>query len=432
MPFADLVQREITFEAASTGRMDFPRGGGVYLLTDREDRFIQLAAAADLRRALAGKLLDVQESPPDDATPHPGSTTQLPVAPAEDPGVASPKPMRPRLRLSEIVRHIRWWPAHSQFELSYEYLRLARVLMPDDYLGQVTFGPCWFLHVRPQDAIPRFTVGKTLRADGGVELGPIPTQADAGRLVQILEDAFDLCRYVHILAQVPHGQACSYFDMGRCPAPCDGTIPMSQYRETIEAAVQFARGDRRPLFDRMTRDMTSAAADRAYERASQLKQRLDRARGIEHEAYRFMRPVDDFNYLILQRGSTRSKTKPFFVLGGAIQPGREVGGRKLATAAAEWFEYMRSPLAREPHLASAEAGRASPDASAASLAGHAPAPRARTENIRLIAHFLFKRGAPGVFLHDSQITDTGEVLREARRMLRPSGAPPAETGRTAG
>ncbi len=158
------------------------------------------------------------------------------------------------------MRRIWWQPAHSVFEITYEYWRLARRIMPQQYLKNIAFGPAWFVHVDPAAVIPRFTVGKLLPAGPGSVLGPYATQQDANRSVQILEDAFDLCRYIHILEQAPHGQPCAYHEMGRCPAPCGGLIPMEDYRRTMARAVRFATGEREPERQGWDNEMRPAAA----------------------------------------------------------------------------------------------------------------------------------------------------------------------------
>lgn len=385
------------------GRRGFPTGGGVYLLTDAQDRLIQLAAAADLKRALINRLTGGKS--PDEAASEgleqgsflvsDGEKADKMPAPPEQAGEVSAPPEqagkmsaaservgkmpaalrgRPRANLGEIVRRIRWRPTHSMFEITVEYHRLARLLMPDTYLKQVGFGPCWFVHVDPAAAIPGFQAGKWLRSPPGVDLGPFAIQGDAGRFIEILEDAFDLCRYYHILQQVPRGQPCAYFDMGKCPAPCYGSISMDAYRDMIGRALAFAYGDRRGAYAGWEEAMRAAAGARAYERAGAIKQLIDRARRIEHESFRLARPIERFRYLIIQRGGGTTQVKPFFVRAGHLQSGPAVRLKELETAVPGWLEQMNA----DP-----------PGDADAAL---------RSERIWLVSHFLFKRETPGLFI----------------------------------
>ncbi|GMV95956.1 MAG: hypothetical protein AMXMBFR83_03250 [Phycisphaerae bacterium] len=345
----------------------WPGHGGVYLLTDGEDRLVQLAAAADLRRALSVRL----------CPPKPGESPVGEAAPAG----------RPRADLSQIVRRVRWRRADSMFEITWEYYRLARLLMPETYLRQVGFGPCWFVHVDPAAEHPRFSAGKHLRGPPGAELGPFATQADAARFIEILEDAFDLCRYHHVLVQAPHGRPCAYLDMGKCPAPCDGRVPMAAYREMIASALAFAAGRRGPAFEQWESAMRQAADQRAYERAAAIRQTLERARRIEHEVFRLVVPIERFNYLIVQRGPGPTRVRPFFIRGGLIEAGEATRLKEAPHAAGGWIERLRS------------AG-----------ADHAAAdPIARSEQLWLVSHFLFKRDPPGLYWREDALGAAGDL-----------------------
>src|SRR5947207_15818153 len=65
-------------------------------------------------------------------------------------------------------------------------------------------------------------------------VGPVEDKHAAARLIELVEDLFDLCRYYNILLESPRGKACAYKEMGKCPAPCDGSIGIEHYRRMVE------------------------------------------------------------------------------------------------------------------------------------------------------------------------------------------------------
>lgn len=71
-------------------------------------------------------------------------------------------------------------------------------------------------------------------------IGPILTKKTASALGDALDDVFELCRYPKELAQAPHGCACAYKEMGRCPGACDGSETMESYLGRFELAVRVA------------------------------------------------------------------------------------------------------------------------------------------------------------------------------------------------
>lgn len=364
-----------------------PGCGGVYLLATDTDQLIQLASAGSLRRAIRSRLMG-------------GS--------ADAQGDEGTRRSR-RADVSRITRRIWWRTAWSPLEVGYRYWQIARALLPKTYLKQVAFGPSWFVHVDPAAAIPHFAVGKRLQGPPGVDLGPFARQADAQRFLQILEDVFDLCRYQHILEQAPNGTPCAYAEMGRCAAPCDGSLPMDEYRVTLRAALSFARGGRPPVLQRLEQAMQDAAEELAFERAAALKQRLERAREIEHRAFAGIAPVSDFNYLIVQRGRGKTHVRPFFVRAGTLAPGEERRLKDLPKAVPDWLQRIETMMNASPVT-------------------DAPDDRqVRSEQIWLIAHHLFKRDRPGLFLPVAELGDAEAITAQVHDAFAPPARPEPST-----
>jgi hypothetical protein len=442
----ELFSQTLECRPELAGELALPTGGGVYLLTDADDRFIQLASAADLKRTILSRLAPppaeagqgVPEAPvagesieeaagPSDSAGRPGTAgAEPPPDPGEagaDTHAAAPVPAavpsvaRKRADLSQIVRFIRWQPAHSAFEITWQYYRIARVVMPATYLKNVAFGPAWFVHVDPAAAIPRLAVTRILPESAGTTLGPFASQQDANRFTAILEDIFDLCRYIHILEQVPHGQPCAYHEMGRCPAPCGGLIPMSEYRESVWRALAFARGQRDGLRERWTAQMRDAAGRLAFEQAAALKQRLDRAAEAEHAAFRHVRDVAEFRWLIVQRGSGRTRVLPFFVDAGRVEAGEMVRLRDLEAAVPAWLARLR---AGEDPGASGPASEGRP---AEGKQGCPPPDWVRrSEQIWLVSHFLFRKEPGGLFLHAGRLPGAEQLCELIREEFAPAPA----------
>src|SRR5207237_6872511 len=130
--------------------------------------------------------------------------------------------------------------------------------------------PAWFIHVNPQTNFPRYTKTIDLGGKTGVFIGPLEDKYAAARLIEEIEDAFDLCRYYNILVQAPNARACAYKEMGKCPAPCDGTIAVDQYRALVEYSTR-ALTEPIDLVREHTRRMQSAAAGLHFESAARIK-----------------------------------------------------------------------------------------------------------------------------------------------------------------
>jgi len=153
-------------------------------------------------------------------------------------------------------------------------------------------------------------------------------------------------------------------------------------------------------------DVALEAFQQAFEQAAHHKQRLQRAREVEQNAYQLVRPIEQFNYLIVQRGSTRSKVKPFFVIQGTIQPGQELRLKELDQALGDWITRMRDRAAQACETFSR------PDDESLDL-------RYRSEQLWLVSHFLFKKDDPGLYRHVSQLDDPAQLADQIHQRFAP-------------
>lgn len=337
-----------------------PARRGVFLLTAADGRPILLTTGADIRARLRGRLTE------------PDADQRTKVA-----------------DLREITAAVHWKLATSPFETDWRFLEIARHLWPRTWTKLPAHKPAWFVAVDPDEPIPQFArtqeVGGTAQA-----FGPFPDRSSAERFVESLADAFDLCRYYHILRQAPHGTACAYKQMGRCPAPCDGSIPMEAYRGMIRAAARFAGGERQEHAAALARQMREAAGRMEFERAAVLKSRLERMEDFAGPKYAEVRPLEAFRYVIVQPGARSSQARAFVCDRGAIA---DAGALDL-------------PLREEP----LEGVLRACDALAA---GHEAIDEADRWRMGLVAAYLFAgRGMRGLMLRRDELADAG-ALREA-------------------
>lgn len=358
-----------------------PAGPGVYLLCDEADRPILLSFSANLRRVVGHRLTQ----------PDPDTRTK-------------------RANLAEIARRLYWVETHGAFETLLTHWQAAREIHPRDYRTLLGFGPAEFIRVDPAAATPRFTVTRELRADGARYLGPLPTRKAADAWNDMLADVFDLCRYYDVLEKAPHGQACAYFDMGKCPAPCNGTVPMSDYRAMIASAWDFSTGKSRERIDELRTAMQSAAGELAFERAASIRGTIEREVALRGKPeYRHMADLNGVAWLVIQRACSPRRAekntliRPWFVSMHAIDAGEPVPWPDAAMHAGGWLQRTRiaATAASNPSTTS------EPNAAA-------------SERIWLLSRFLFQEDtAPGWFGRSDRLPDEAVLVEElGERLIR--------------
>lgn len=282
----------------------------VYLFADEQDQPVQLLCVKNLRASLKRRL---------------GGTEVI-------------GPSR-KVNYRDLVRRVYWRRVDSGFEADLVYLEAARRVFPRSYRGMLGFELPFFVHVDPSQSFPRYVKTTSLDKDG-ILIGPFEDKHAAGRFIELVEDAFDLCRYYNVLTQAPRGRACAYKEMGKCPAPCDGTISMGQYRILVQLSAEIAV-DPREYSDGQRERMTEAAQDLNFEAAAKIKQYVDQLGQFAKGPFRHARRLEDFRYLSLQHGPHPGQAKAFLVTPGRIE---EVAG--LIGEPARASEFLRQALER--------------------------------------------------------------------------------------
>jgi len=222
-----------------------------------------------------------------------------------------------RVRLAEVVRQIHWRRVDSRFEAEWVYLEAARHFFPQTYRELAPAAPAWFAHVDPDAAFPRYTRTDKPGAAQGQYFGPLEDRAAAARFIELVEDAFELCRYYNVLLAAPAGRPCAYKEMGRCAGPCDGTISMDAYRQLVHFSAD-ALADPAPLIEQTRQRMAAAAAELRFESAGKIKAYLDNLLALHKGPFRHVRPLDRLNYLCLTTGPKEHQAKAFVFANGQI------------------------------------------------------------------------------------------------------------------
>ncbi len=368
--WADLFEnhRELPASELPLDLRKLPGGGGVCALLDRQGQLILSFSAQDLRRALARRLLPSEEA----AT-------------------------RPRTNLRAVAGQVWWTPTYSQFESALAYLGIARVLYPKNYQKELAFGPAWFARCDPEAEHPRWFADRFAFNSGTVDVGPFNDRRSCGRFIDALEDLFDLCRYHDVLKLAPIGQACAYKEMGRCPAPCDGSISMPNYRSMISASINLAVESSATQLALIEEIMRASSKSLEFERAAHIRRILGRMRSILDPKSKMQQTPHHFRYLVIQRGKGVKRVKPFFIDQGLVFVGESQSLRDVDEAVNSWTDKMNQQATTPADLSGLH----------------------RSEHIWLVSHFLRKANrCPGLFIHASSRPSPQELADRIRLRFR--------------
>lgn len=264
----------------------------------------------------------------------------------------------------------------SSLEADAVYLRQARERLP--HLARVVAERwrAWFVHVDPEAEFPQWTktnlsiglVGKRSASTAigggslppGLILGPVPDKDAAGRLIESLIDCFDLCRYHNLLVQAPRAVACAYKEMGRCPAPCDGSETMVRYRERVAAAAAAITLGVDGAIATAQEQMQRAAASEQFEAAALIQKEIGRLRTLDKPAFSQVRTLHSWRELLVLPGAAKGRCTAALFDRGALLRIADIDPADPASAVAA-CEAARAWLARDPAPSPRDATSIPPD-----------------------------------------------------------------------
>jgi excinuclease ABC subunit C len=122
-------------------------------------------------------------------------------------------------------------------------------------------------------AVPRIEVTRDPE-EGAAAYGPYTDKGDVEVVVKAIREVYGL-RGCSDHKYRNRERPCLDYEMGLCSAPCTGEISEADYAADAEAAKRFFEGETGALADPIEHEMERAAQEQNFERAANLRDRLD-------------------------------------------------------------------------------------------------------------------------------------------------------------
>lgn len=236
-----------------------------------------------------------------------------------------------RIDYRALLSAVAWRRVDSDFEMDLIYIEATRRAFPSHWRRLIPDRSAYFVAIDTSHPHPDFVrTSDSAHSDQTAIFGPFPDRAKADRWIELARDAFDLCRYRAILAQAPNGRACSYKQMNKCPAPCDGTVTLDSYRQGVSSAVTSIRFPA-ALVAELGERMKTHAGQLEFEQAGRVKSRLAIVSQLSDGHYKGVRPIDAFRFITVQPGPKRGTAKVFMITDHFIVEAIDIADPKTAT-----------------------------------------------------------------------------------------------------
>ena len=143
---------------------------------------------------------------------------------------------------------------------------------------------CWIKIT--DEAFPRLSIVRSVRDDGATYFGPFSHRQGCEDVVFAIYDGFPIRQCTPRLSASAPISACALAGMGRCCAPCDGTISKDGYADVVENVRSALSTDVRPAVSGLQTRLSRLIDQQRFEEAATIRRRLET---LTRTGYRFHR-----------------------------------------------------------------------------------------------------------------------------------------------
>ncbi|MCW2787350.1 MAG: exonuclease protein [Marmoricola sp.] len=221
---------------------DLPHAPGVYLFRDDRSRVLYVGTSRDLRTRVRSYFT---------ASETRSRMGEMVGLATRVDGIECATPLEAEVReLRLIALHKPRYNRRSRFPEKVHWLKLTN------------------------EPWPRLSLVRTVLDDDADYLGPFGSRKRAEKTLAALHDTFPIRQCSGRLPLAPSRAACVLAEMGRCLAPCDGSVDLDVYAETVATLRDNLLSRADEVVDAISRRMDALSADERYEDAGVFRDRL--------------------------------------------------------------------------------------------------------------------------------------------------------------
>ena len=137
-----------------------------------------------------------------------------------------------------------------------------------------------YIYVSTNHRFPRLQFHRGPRKGKGRYFGPYPSSGAVRQTLNELQKLF-LIRQCQDSYFSNRTRPCLQYQIKRCTAPCVDLISEEQYRQDVDAAIEFLAGRNKRVIDTFVARMEEASAEQHYELAARYRDQISRLKEIE-------------------------------------------------------------------------------------------------------------------------------------------------------
>lgn len=228
---------------------DYPIQSGVYLMKNANDKIIYVGKAKNLKNRVRSYFVGMNDHTP---------KTRLLVQNIHNIEYILTKTEVEAflLEASLIKKHQPKYNIRLRDDKTYPYIKMT-----------------W------QEDFPRLYLSRSVKKDGSLYFGPYTSGSAVFGTIRFLNRVFKVRDCTDSVFKT-RKRPCLTYQLGRCSAPCVTYVNKQEYRDEIEGALLFLKGQNKKVVKTMTEKMKEAAEQEKFEVAARLRDSIESIKTI--------------------------------------------------------------------------------------------------------------------------------------------------------
>lgn len=176
-----------------------------------------------------------------------------------------------------------------------------------------------FIRVTMQNDYPKLEVSRRRKKDGAKYFGPFISGYSVKKTIDFLNQA---CGLRNCNVQIKYGEQkarpCLNYQLGKCSAPCRGTITKEEYALGVTKALQFLKGDDSEILKELREKMEKSSEEMDFEKAAEYRDLIGSLRSITQKQKMDNESMDDKDILAIAMDEKDVVVQVFFVRNGKL------------------------------------------------------------------------------------------------------------------
>ena len=176
-----------------------------------------------------------------------------------------------------------------------------------------------YIKVTVEEPFPRILFSRTMKKDKSRYFGPYTSAGAVKDTIDLIHKLWKIRTCSRNLPKdMGKERPCLNYHIKQCSAPCQGFISETDYRTSVEQAVEFLNGHYGPVLSMLKQKMMDASEEMDFEKAIEYRELLNSVKQVAQKQKITSQSMEDRDIIAMARDDEDAVVQVFFVRDGKL------------------------------------------------------------------------------------------------------------------